>query len=398
MAENLVVRAKSNIAKITGIIIVILLYMAPFLDKYYYLKDVCLNKSSLEINNNGEKWGDEPPYYVENFVNPSKPGVMCHSSSIVMAGEQKILCTWYAGSREGAGDVAIYRAVYQEATGNWSEPQVLVDRRQCSTELRRHVRKLGNPVVAKDSRNRLWLFYSSTAFGGWSAASLNFKVSRDDGKTWSASKKLILSPFFNLSTNVKHPGVNLQEGSFLLPVYHEFINHFPQLLLFCPETADPRYEIRSITQAGRAIQPVLVPQGGENLTAFFRNTARQKEKYILMAQSNDMGATWSPPMSTSLPHPNSGLVMVRMDDGAYLGVINYSFSHRENLTLVMSRDAGKTWDILKVLEQGEGKEYSYPAITRSHRYYHVTYTYERERIKHLAFNEAWLKRLRDHGN
>jgi predicted neuraminidase len=372
--------------------------MAPFLEKYYYRQHTCLHKSGLAGSEDGKKGPDEPPYYVENFVTPGQPGLMCHSSSLVMAGEQRILCTWYAGSREGAGDVAIYGAFYQEDPGNWSEPRVLLDRRQCAAELRRHVRKLGNPALVQDNRHRLWLFYSSTAFGGWSAASVNFKVSRDDGQTWSPSQKLILSPFFNLSTNVRHTGVNLQDGSFLLPVYHECIKHYSQLLLFCPEATEPRYEIRRMGQASRAIQPILIPEGGENLMAFFRNKARQQEKYILMAQSRDLGATWSAPINTSLPNPDSGFAMVRMDDGAYLGVINDSFSNRDNLVLVRSHDAGKTWKILKVLEQGKKKEYSYPAITRSPRYYHVTYTYERKRIKHLAFNEAWVRGLKDHGN
>jgi hypothetical protein len=140
-------RAKNNMVKILGTVIVILLYMAPFLEKYYYRQHTCLHKSGLAGSEDGKKGPDEPPYYVENFVTPGQPGLMCHSSSLVMAGEQRILCTWYAGSREGAGDVAIYGAFYQEDPGNWSEPRVLLDRRQCAAELRRHVRKLGNPAL-----------------------------------------------------------------------------------------------------------------------------------------------------------------------------------------------------------------------------------------------------------
>ena len=51
---------------------------------------------------------------------------MCHVSSIAAAGDNRLICTWYAGSREAAPDVALYHAFYEEKTGTWSEPQVLL--------------------------------------------------------------------------------------------------------------------------------------------------------------------------------------------------------------------------------------------------------------------------------
>jgi predicted neuraminidase len=54
---------------------------------------------------------------------------------------------------------------------------------------------------------------------------------------------------------------------------------------------------------------------------------------------------------------------------------------------------GPTWKDLQVLEHNPGREYSYPSLTRTSRYIHLTYTYERKRIKHVVFNEAWLKGL-----
>lgn len=116
-----------------------------------------------------------------------------------------------------------------------------------------------------------------------------------------------------------------------------------------------------------------------------------------MAESSDLGQTWSDLAYTSLPNPNSGFDMVTLTDGAYLGVINNSFQDRSDLTLVISRDVGKTWKVLKVLENAPGKEYSYPSIIRNKQYYHITYTYERKRIKHVMFNEAWLKGLKEYG-
>ena len=44
-----------------------------------------------------------------------------------------------------------------------------------------------------------------------------------------------------------------------------------------------------------------------------------------------------------------------------------------------------------VIESGRGKEYSYPCLTegRDGRI-HLSYTWERKRIRHVEFNLAWL--------
>jgi len=369
---------------------VILLYFIPFYQQYF--SDTQASWQELKIIAPGGEKAQTggTPFFRENFVNPAQPGVKCHVSSLAAADAHRLICTWYAGSREGAADVAIYRAFYDENTGTWTEPQVLLDRQKCSAELRRWVGKLGNAVVINDQHGGLWLFYASL-LGGWSTASLNYKVSRDGGQTWSDSQKLILSPFFNLATNVKNNGLPLSRGAYLLPVYQELLRKFGQVVLLRPQQQGLSYEIRRMTWTGQTLQPVLIPEGDRHLVAFFRNAAGGGRNYILRAESTDVGRTWSELSATTLPNPNSGFDMIRLPDGAILGAINHAFQDRSDLTLVLSRDGGRNWQTLKVLENNPGKEYSYPFFLRSRGSYHLTYTYERKRIKHVVFNDAWLK-------
>jgi predicted neuraminidase len=374
---------------------VILLYFIPYYQ--YHISGTHAGWQDFKIIHvKGESaQAGQKPFFAENFVNQARPGVMCHVSSIAAAEDNRLICTWYAGSREAAPDVALYHAFYEEKTGTWSEPQVLLDRHQASAELRRWVRKLGNAVVINDNHGRLWFFYASL-LGGWSTASLNYKVSQDGGRTWSGSHKLILSPFFNLTTNVKNNGVSLSRGAYFLPVYQEFLRKFSQVVLFRADQVVPSYEIRKMTHAGKALQPVLIPQDETNLVAFFRNAAGGGKNYILRAESSNAGQSWSELTATSLPNPNSGFDMVRLPDGGILGAINNAFQDRSDLTLVVSRDEGRSWQTLKVLENSPGKEYSYPFLLRSRGYYHLTYTYERKRIKHVVFNDAWLGERKSH--
>ncbi len=383
--------------KLVAVCLVLLLYFIPFYHRF--LSDSPAPWSDLKISSQPPvaPTAGEAPYFAEDFVNQARPAVICHVSGIALAGPDKLICTWYAGSREAAPDVAIYAAFFQEKTRTWTEPRVMLDRRQSSAELKRWVRKLGNAVVMNDQQGGLWLFYA-TMLGGWSTATLNYKVSYDEGRSFSPSRQLILSPFFNLTNNVKNKGVGLRQEAFLLPLYHELLHKFSQILLVRPNEATPRFELRRMTYAGKAIQPAIIPASDENLLAFFRNAAGGGKSHILRAESQNVGQNWSGLSATPLPNPDAGFDMIRTTGGAILAAINNSFQDRDNLTLVISRDEGKTWQTLRVLENTPGKAYAYPSLARAGEYYHVTYSYEKNRIKHVMFNEAWLREQETHGH
>ncbi|MFZ2089455.1 MAG: exo-alpha-sialidase, partial [Desulfobaccales bacterium] len=124
-----------------AVLLVLLLYAVPFYQEYWC--DPRQKWTNLRITDPFplQAASGDPPYFAEQFVNPAQPGVACHVSSIAAAGKDKLICTWYAGSREGALDVAIYAAFFHQGAGIWTEPRVLVNPRQSSHELRRWVRK-----------------------------------------------------------------------------------------------------------------------------------------------------------------------------------------------------------------------------------------------------------------
>jgi predicted neuraminidase len=134
------------------------------------------------------------------------------------------------------------------------------------------------------------------------------------------------------------------------------------------------------------IQPTVLKLGGENLLAL----ARSKQKRIFQATSRDLGKTWSAFQITSLPNPNSGIDAVTLADGRHLLVYNHTAKGRTPLNLAMSVD-GKTWQAALVLENEPG-EYSYPAIIQTKdRLVHITYTWKRQRIKHMIVDPRMLE-------
>lgn len=94
--------------------------------------------------------------------------------------------------------------------------------------------------------------------------------------------------------------------------------------------------------------------------------------------------------ATSLPNASSGIEVITLKDGRHLLIYNHQandrgpFGRRGLLNLAISSD-GVEWKKVGVLEQEKDEEFSYPAIIQTEDgKVHMTYTWKRERIKHVV--------------
>jgi predicted neuraminidase len=103
---------------------------------------------------------------------------------------------------------------------------------------------------------------------------------------------------------------------------------------------------------------------------------------ICFSDSSDRGLTWTPALALELPNPNSGIDAVTLRDGRLVMIYNHTVRGRTPLNLAVSRD-GTKWSMFATLESEPG-EYSYPAIIQaSSGDLHATYTWKRQRIRHV---------------
>ncbi len=139
------------------------------------------------------------------------------------------------------------------------------------------------------------------------------------------------------------------------------------------------------------IQPALVPLAEREAVAFFRCPAPARK--IGVARTSDGGLTWDDVGYTALPNPNSGLDALGLGGARVLIAFNDDPTvERDNIRLAVSGDGGATWTRVATLEEGRGERFSYPFLKRtSDGMVHVVYTWHSRRIKHVAFNEAWLE-------
>jgi predicted neuraminidase len=103
-----------------------------------------------------------------------------------------------------------------------------------------------------------------------------------------------------------------------------------------------------------------------------------------------------------LPNPDSAVAGLRGQDGVVWLVFNNMDIDRDDLSLAGSLDGGGTWRVVHAFEQeiapSEGEEaqgFSYPYLIQARDgVFHLLYTWHRRRIKHVSFNQSWLRKLK----
>ncbi len=322
-----------------------------------------------------------------------------HSSTVITLANGDLLAAWFAGSREGASDVVISGARFH--AGQWSEPTTLMTRQHIARSHWEYNKKVGNPLLFADQKNRVHLIFVSVGLGGWAGSRLNHSVSNDDGQSWSAPKRLYLSPFFNVSTLVRN-NISPTSQGFALPVYHELIRKYPTVIWFDRDmqnyqqkrmTSEPQLAtLFSLTP--NTLQPTLV--GTDNQwQVWLRNAFRGKADDISIPQvgyqeSND-GKHWSAVRWLVVPNRDSALTVVRVNADTLVMAYNdgEKGSARERLFLASSHNGIDWTPRLWVENQAKG-EFSYPSLTVHEGILDLLYTYQRTHIKHLRVGVDWL--------
>ena len=152
------------------------------------------------------------------------------------------------------------------------------------------------------------------------------------------------------------------------------------------------------------VQPSVIRllKNSSHLRTFFRD---RNAVSIYYADSDDDGLTWTTPKSTTLPNNNAGIHAYTLKSGAVLMAFNNhkgTKQPRSPLTVALSYDDGMTWPYHRDVQihdddSGNVGEYSYPSVLQSSwidsdgNDIHLVYTYDRETIKYLRFNEKWVK-------
>lgn len=316
---------------------------------------------------------------------PGRWFAQCHASCAEWVEEGVPGVVWFAGEREGARDVAIWFSKRQE--GRWSDPVVIADHEGIPC---------WNPVLCRRGEGDLLLFYKmGEGIGGWRTMR---KHSSDGGETWSQARELVpgdtsggRGPVRSKCLFSRH-----HKGLMIAPASVETEDAWD---CFVDRSWDggetwSRGGFVPLDHASfdglGIIQPVLWEDGAGVLHMLARSTCGS----ILRSHSLDRGETWAEAERTALPNNNSGIDIVRVEDGRLVLACNPvagNWAARTPIALSFSEDEGETWSPPQTIEEaeegaGEGPpELSYPSLLTRGSELCLTYTFRRRSIRWRSF-------------
>jgi predicted neuraminidase len=314
-----------------------------------------------------------PGIVASEFIVEKPRLASCHASTIVETPEG-LVAAWFAGTREGAPDVGIWLS--RHSPEGWSEPEEVATGIDIKKD-RRY--PCWNPVLWMRPGGELLLFYkvgpNPASWWGMVRSSL------DNGKSWVKARRLpsgFIGP-------VRNKPVELAGGTLLCGASFEDAGWRVRM----EWTQDPfglwsRGPDLNAAYTLAAIQPTFIKHGDWT----YQILCRSKQGHIVESWTTNNAVSWSPMRRTSLPNPNSAIDGLSLEDGRSVLVYNHATVGRGNLNVAVSRD-GVNWQAACQLEKEADSEFSYPAVIQTQDgMVHVTYTWKREKIRHVTLNPA----------
>lgn len=362
-----------------------------------------------------------------------------HAANLLPLENGDILCAWFSGTQEGVSDISIYMSRLNSGENVWSKPIKLSNDASRSEQ---------NPVLFMAPNKKLWLLYTAQKAGNQDTAIVRYRISEDNGYTWSEIRELFDEP----GIFIRQPIVVLDNGEWILPIWHCDVKPGEKWVGDYDTSA-----VKISADEGRTWIEYAIPNSigcvhmnvnklkDGSLLALYRSRWADN---IYSSKSNDNGRTWSEPVAIDLPNNNSSIQYVVLEDDDLALVFNNisankNTERRESLydeieddsnivetersinkaidnskqkkafwgtprapmTVAISEDGGETWPYIKNLQIGDGyclsnnsteqknREFSYPTIVQSiDGKIHIAFTYFRQTIKYIQLNKEWIKK------
>ena len=328
----------------------------------------------------------------EEIVRDNVPFNECHASSLLELKNGGFIATWFAGTKEGKNDVAIWIA--RRGKDGWSAPETII---------KLNYEPHWNPVLFRNNAGEIQLYFKSgEKISDWITWVMR---SNDDGITWTKPEELVPNDNSGGRGPVKNKPVTLSNGTIASPasverdIWQAFVDlssdggYSWERSKFVPMD-DILIKYKSKDCHFSLIQPTLWESSPNQVHMLLRSN----NGFIYRSDSEDGGKNWCKAYATELPNNNSGIDIAKLDDGTLALVYNHSienWGNRDKLLLAFSYDNGVTWSDKRILDysptteiNGIKVEFSYPAIIPLEKGMAITYTLHR---KNMTFVQGTTK-------
>ena len=298
---------------------------------------------------------------------------------------------------------------------HWSTPREILTPSLLSRLSGKFIAKLGNPVSFVDTLGRVHLFVVGVSLGGWATSRVYWLEFDESLEHLHFRQELALSPFANLSFLVRSPALLLEDGGFILPIYHELARKYPLLVRFdsalrLESTFLPLPHIgaKSLSK----LQPSFTPLSATKAIGVYRNYTPSAMQVSLCQLQGDLSC--QPPKPSNLINYNSSSVLFSVDGLVFLlhnspppyalspkspsldsmlqGALPHSREQLHIFVLVPESLDGSQVEFAPVclLDRVENAEVSYPSVAHNEELVHIAYTYKRAFIRTALLPRATL--------
>lgn len=331
---------------------------------YLCLNPVPVNESGVKVKVSKEKISKQ-----------MKSAPEAHASTILKMKNGNLICAWFAGANEGADDVRIFYSVCKD--GKWTSPKQIITNIDAAH---------WNPVLYETKDGNVRLYFKA---GGCSQDWLGYYCESEDfGESFGEIHEIPLNTNVGLTASgpVKNQCFRTKEGLLLAPNSYETNSIRHSVIEYSEDdglTWKNNGEITGTDKDGndaKIIQPAIWQSDDGSCHALMRS----KSSFTYRTDSSDGGKTWSKAYRISLPNNNSGLDLVKTDDGLIWLLCNPSPIDwfRAPLTLYVSKDDGNTWKTVTNIHIGIFEELSYPFVVAEGNTLYISYTNNRKNINY----------------
>lgn len=349
--------------------------------------------------------------YQNEFMNtieallPAGNWKSAHAPALLETAGGDMLAVWFAGSFEGNTDVSIVFSRLEKGSDKWDEPQYLSNDPERSEQ---------NPSLFLHPNGDIWVLYTSQLARQAGKDNMQYtsqvrrQISHDEGRTWSDYDVLFPAE----GTFCRQPIQILSNGRWIISNWvcedsPEGLKGNPTVFMISDDEGISWQRVDMPNSDGRVHANVVELENG-HLVAFMRSRAAD---YVYKSESFDYGSSWCEPFPTVLCNNNSSISAVRLKSGRIAIACNPTQTDNPDpdgiawpglrcpVTVALSEDEGKSFPLMRSLEQGEGyigaenrsnnSQYEYPYIMQAKDgTIHLVYAYKnRACIKWIALRE-----------
>lgn len=193
------------------------------------------------------------------------------------------------------------------------------------------------------------------------------RISRDEGKTWGAPQRCISAQGYHVMNNNRV--VQLESGRIIMPVgthkpawkgYREF---YVVHSWYSDDNGKTWLQSKAVPNPGNVLmqEPGIVELTNGDLFMIMRTDKGVQYQSF----SRDRGLTWEPAKPSNIVSPLSPAKITRIPaTGDLLLAWNHNGANQKRtpLCLAISRDEGKTWGNIEIVENDPLGSFCYPAI------------------------------------